>query len=98
MTEPQAPDAPVLLVTVADAVATITLNRPAARNALNLSLRTALGAAVRELNDREDVAVLVLTGADPAFCAGMDLRAVLDNHEQALQLLTTLADITIASA
>lgn len=74
MTEPQAPDAPVLLVTVADAVATIMLNRPATRNALNLSLRTALGAAVRELNDREDVAVLVLTGADPAFCAGMDLR------------------------
>ncbi|MCU1688654.1 MAG: putative enoyl-CoA hydratase [Jatrophihabitantaceae bacterium] len=69
-----APDAPVLLVTVADAVATVTLNRPAARNALNLELRAALSAAMRELDRRDDVAVVVLTGSDPAFCAGMDLR------------------------
>lgn len=68
------PGAPVLLVAVADAVATVTLNRPEARNALNQELRAELATAMRELEDRADVAVVVLTGSDPAFCAGMDLR------------------------
>jgi enoyl-CoA hydratase len=74
-----APVAPVLLVCVVDAIATVTLNRPAARNALNLELRAALSAAMRELDDRDDVAVIVLTGSDPAFCAGMDLRELSSN-------------------
>lgn len=68
------PPPPVLLVEVDGPVATVTLNRPAARNALNLALRADLAAAMRELDTRPDVAVVVLTGADPAFCAGMDLR------------------------
>ncbi|MCC6230159.1 MAG: enoyl-CoA hydratase/isomerase family protein [Phycisphaerales bacterium] len=77
-------------------IATLSLNRPDARNALSISLLTELRARVDELAGRSDVTVVVLTGVGKAFCAGMDLRAVLDNHEQALQLLTTLADITIA--
>lgn len=64
----------VLLVEIAEGIATVTLNRPDARNALNSALREALSAAMRELDGREDVAVVVLTGSDPAFCAGMDLR------------------------
>jgi enoyl-CoA hydratase len=64
----------VVLVEVADQVATVTLNRPDARNALNRDVRRALPQAMRALDEREDVAAIVLTGADPAFCAGIDLK------------------------
>ena len=64
----------VVLVEVADEVATVTLNRPEARNALNRDLRRAIPKALVELDQRDDVAAIVLTGADPAFCAGIDLR------------------------
>lgn len=77
-------------------IATLSLNRPDARNALSISLLTDLRARVDELAGRSDVTVVVLTGAGKAFCAGMDLKAVLDNHELALQLLSSLADLTIA--
>lgn len=64
----------LVLVEVADAVATVTLNRPDARNALNRELRKALHTTLLELDQRDDVAAIVLTGADPAFCAGLDLK------------------------
>jgi enoyl-CoA hydratase len=52
----------------------VTLNRPEARNALNRELRKALPTTLRALDERDDVAAIVLTGADPAFCAGLDLK------------------------
>ena len=52
----------------------ITLNRPESRNALNRELITALHAAIGRFGADNSLAVLVLTGADPAFCAGLDLR------------------------
>jgi enoyl-CoA hydratase len=71
----------LVLVEVADAVATVTLNRPEARNALNRELRKALPTALRELDERDDVAAIVLTGADPAFCAGLDLKELAAGGE-----------------
>lgn len=77
-------------------IATLTLNRPEARNALSLDL---LGALHARLDDLAAAAhtptVLVITGAGKAFCAGMDLKAVLDNHDLALRLLLSLADLTL---
>ena len=55
------------------AVATVTLDRPEKRNALSIELREALAAALTEVGGREDVRVSVITGAPPAFCAGMDV-------------------------
>ncbi|KAB2887086.1 MAG: hypothetical protein F9K40_21975, partial [Kofleriaceae bacterium] len=56
-------------------VAWVTLNRPAARNALSLAVNRELLRLARELGDDDDVRVVVLTGAgDAAFCAGADLR------------------------
>ena len=52
-------------------VALITLNRPAARNAINFELCTAFCAAVAAC---QDARCIVITGADPAFCAGLDLK------------------------
>ena len=53
---------------------TITLNRPERRNAINPQLQAELVAALEEFDAAADARVAVLTGADPAFCAGMDLR------------------------
>ena len=55
-------------------VAVVTLNRPQARNALSIDLLQALQSEIRELDADPDVRVVVLTGTDPAFCAGVDLR------------------------
>jgi enoyl-CoA hydratase len=57
----------------ADGVTTVTLNRPEARNALSSELLAALPAALKAAEEDERVRAIVLTGADPAFCAGMDL-------------------------
>jgi enoyl-CoA hydratase len=63
-----------LLVQRAGGVATLTLNRPAARNALSSSLIEALRHTLAALDADDDVDVVVLTGTDPAFCAGLDLK------------------------
>jgi enoyl-CoA hydratase len=77
LSDAAAPNAdPVVLVDVADGVATITLNRPAARNALNRATQYALWDAVAAAGADPEVAVVILTGADPAFCAGVDLKEV----------------------
>ncbi len=54
-------------------VAVITLNRPEARNAVNLDMAVAICDAVA---DSGDAGALVITGAPPAFCAGLDLRSL----------------------
>jgi len=64
----------ILLVEVSLRVATVTLNRPAVRNALNAALRGALPTTMERLDREESVDVIILTGADPAFCAGVDLK------------------------
>ncbi len=57
-------------------VATLTLNRPDQRNAVDPELTTALEAAVRRFEDDGDAWVGVLTGEGPNFCAGADLKAL----------------------
>jgi enoyl-CoA hydratase len=64
----------VLTVDIVDRVALLTMNRPEARNALSQALVRSLGATVARLEDDDDVDVMILTGADPAFSAGMDLK------------------------
>src|SRR5215510_14003334 len=62
-----------VLYEVNDAVATITLNRPAARNAINEELHRAVSAAFERARDDGEVRAIVLTGAGKGFCAGADL-------------------------
>jgi len=62
-----------VLCEVRDRVAVVTLNRPERRNALSASLLTGLRAVIAELDPDPAVRAVVLTGADPAFCAGLDL-------------------------
>ena len=74
---------PLVQVTVEHGIATITLQRPEKANALNRELIDALSAAIGSVASRVapqgDVRVVVLAGAGKAFCAGMDLRGVMDN-------------------
>ena len=64
----------LLLQELDGAVATLTLNRPAARNAMNLEMRRALVQSVRELDEDDEIGVIILTAVDPAFSAGVDLK------------------------
>lgn len=63
-----------MIVETSDRVRTVTLNRPEARNALSSALQTAAAAALNDAESDDTVDVVILTGADPAFCAGLDLR------------------------
>ena len=62
-------------------VAWLTINRPEARNALNLEVRRGLWEGVRRFNSDPSATVLVLTGAgEKAFCAGGDLKEMSENE------------------
>jgi 2-(1,2-epoxy-1,2-dihydrophenyl)acetyl-CoA isomerase len=63
-----------VLVEQSDGIATLTLNRPEVRNALDLEMREALETALRDLEADATVRVLVLTGAGGHFCAGGDVK------------------------
>ncbi|SUE15891.1 enoyl-CoA hydratase [Rhodococcus gordoniae] len=65
----------VVLTEFADGVAVFTLNRPEAKNAVNLEVSEALAAAIDEFEVRPDLTIGILTGAGGTFCAGMDLKA-----------------------
>jgi len=64
-------------------VAWLTLNRPAARNALSLGLMAALEAELAHLAEDSNIGVVVIAGAGPAFCAGHDLREMRARPERA---------------
>lgn len=62
---------------VADGIATITINRPEARNAVNAAVALAIADAVDQIDQRNDIQAAILTGAGDMFSAGMDLKAFL---------------------
>src|SRR3712207_5461584 len=66
--------APILLRSDGGGVATLTLNRPKARNALSEALIDALGAEIDRIAEDHTVRAVVLTGQGPAFSAGHDLK------------------------
>jgi enoyl-CoA hydratase len=68
-----------ILVDVAEHVGVITVHDPERRNALSLDLSARLAEAVAECEANEDVNVVIVTGTDPAFCAGADLSALQDS-------------------
>ena len=69
-----------LLCLVDERVATITLNRPEKRNALSDHLTPALRQTLFDLETRNDVGCIVITGAGTAFCAGGDVGGDLDRR------------------
>jgi enoyl-CoA hydratase/carnithine racemase len=70
MTEAASP----ILLQIEKGVATITFNRPKAKNSLNVEALSALFTALGTCEDRSDVGAVVLTGSGDAFCAGVNLK------------------------
>jgi enoyl-CoA hydratase len=64
----------ILLIDTVDRVRTFTFNRPESRNALSAALRKEFFAALREAEADDSVDVVIVTGTDPVFCAGLDLK------------------------
>jgi 2-(1,2-epoxy-1,2-dihydrophenyl)acetyl-CoA isomerase len=69
-----------LLVDRAGAVATIAMNRPEARNAIDLAMRNELNGALDEIEADRDARVVILTGAGGHFCAGGDVKTMSRRH------------------
>jgi 2-(1,2-epoxy-1,2-dihydrophenyl)acetyl-CoA isomerase len=85
-----------LIVERTGAVATLTLNRPGARNALDLAMRQEMLAALDEVEADDSVRVLILTGAGEHFCAGGDVKSMRERRQTAaegrrrVQMLNTM--------
>jgi len=69
-----------LLCSIEHGVATLTLNRPQARNALSSELSSALGGTIAECDADQSVRALLITGAGNAFCAGGDVKNMGDRR------------------
>src|SRR5690606_6449137 len=67
-----------ILFDVSDEIATITLNRPEARNALSQEMRKELDVVLPQLKEQagNEIKALIITGAGRAFCAGGDVKAM----------------------
>lgn len=99
-----------LLYDVRGHVATITMNRPERRNALNETLNHELLVAFQQARDQDDVRAVVLTGAGQSFCAGADLAAfqqmptpdqvydaIVNTYQPLMDLITTIPKPVIAA-
>jgi enoyl-CoA hydratase len=71
----------ILLIETRDRVRTLRLNRPKSRNALSAELRKRFFAALRDAETDVDVDVVIVTGSDPVFCAGLDLKELGDTTQ-----------------
>ena len=67
----------------ADGVAVLTLNRPSAKNAIDIPTTDALVAALRGLRAADDIRAVVLAGAGGDFCAGGDVKGMADGASRA---------------
>lgn len=82
-----------ILCMVQDNIATVTLNRPEKRNALNTAAMAALMSTCTALEERQDVRVVVLRGAGKVFCAGRDLRELGQQQESGAKAPIDIVDV-----
>jgi enoyl-CoA hydratase/carnithine racemase len=83
-----------LLFTVEDGIATITINRPGARNAMNIAVANGLTELWEEIDGRPEIRVVILTSTDcGTFCAGLDLKeAAQKKAETGADILSFMKD------
>ncbi|MFF3490454.1 enoyl-CoA hydratase/isomerase family protein [Streptomyces sp. NPDC002795] len=87
---------PAVDVTCEGPVHTLTLNRPARRNALDLADRRELLAALRDSERDPECRAIVLTGAGEVFCAGGDIRSMSQDPHVARERLAVVGDVARA--
>lgn len=87
-----APDLVHLTYELRNHVAVVTLNRPEVRNALNARAYADLESVFRHIQNDNEVRAVVLTGADPAFCSGEDVKQMMTgpSREQSQSRLTAV--------
>ncbi len=76
-----------LKVEIKDEIAILTLNRPEVHNSISMSMRKRLGEVLDDMNLKDDIRVLILTGAGKSFCAGVDLRERKEMSEKEVRQL-----------
>src|SRR3954465_15956217 len=84
-----------LLAEIRDRVATITLNRPAARNSLSNELTPALRRMIRQCGDDPGVGAILITGAAPAVCAGGNGKGMGAGTEKVTSLEAGVTELSI---
>ncbi len=72
--------AETILLDIANGVATLTLNRPHRKNSIDMIMCREVYEALYDLSYRKDVNILVLTGAEGAFCPGGDIKAIVSGE------------------
>jgi enoyl-CoA hydratase len=77
-----------ILCSIQDGIATLTLNRPEKRNAINRAMMESLTAHFNDLEQHRDVRVVVIRGAGKVFCAGRDLRE-MGQQQNAVEIART---------
>ncbi len=82
---------PVVLYSVADRIARVMMNRPAARNAMSREMITALRQAVEHAQDDPNVSLIILSGAGGHFCAGDDLKEA--EHQTPAEFMALIMDL-----
>jgi len=94
---PTMTDPALVRLDVADAVATVTLDSPANRNALSTSLVTSMMQHLNTLTGRTDVRAVVIAAAGPVFCAGADMReAATEGMEAGARALVALQRLILS--
>src|SRR6185503_10504920 len=95
-----------VLYTVQGSIATLTLNRPEKRNALNAAIIEQLKSSLRKANDDASIKAIIITGAGNDFCSGADLSALqkiadssvsenADDARSLLDLFTLIRVVTV---
>lgn len=82
-----------ILYTVADGIATLTLNRPAQKNALDLVMRKEIAQVIGEIRDDRGIQALIITGAGGAFCAGGDIQTMSGEQQTADEARSRMQDL-----
>lgn len=92
--EPQVSETDVVLFSVDAHIATVTLNRPDRRNALSVASANRLYDLWEEIDQRDDIRAIILTGADcGTFCAGMDLKEAAEiKAQRGVDVLSLIKD------
>lgn len=88
--------ADLVRIEVIDGIATLTMERPQARNALSLELIRAVKTGVQQIAEDKHVRVLIVAGAGKSFCAGMDLKAVANDPIAMGEMLRELSRVSRA--
>ena len=90
------PESELVVYSIEAGVARIRLDRPEKRNALSLELIEALSAAIDRAASEPDLRVVLFEGTDPCFCAGLDLKAALEEPDVMRPMLLGLAQTTVS--